>query len=129
MFLRSLLLNEKNELHSRNLHISKLLNGEKVDIQDEKADIQNKKVDIERMLAEQRKDFSAKTTIHIYRLFEKLGYDEIFSRSDVMKLLGLKPSGASKFLSNLVQADIIEAHRCAAVSDTFFSTSCASLSV
>lgn len=31
-FLRNLLLNEKNELHNRNLHISGLLNEEKVDI-------------------------------------------------------------------------------------------------
>ena len=38
-FLRHLLLNEKNELHNRNLHISGLLNEEKVDIQDGKVDI------------------------------------------------------------------------------------------
>lgn len=35
-FLRNLLLNEKNELHNRNLHISELLNNKKVDIQDKK---------------------------------------------------------------------------------------------
>ena len=33
MFLRNLLLNEKHELHNRKLHISGLLNEEKVDIQ------------------------------------------------------------------------------------------------
>ena len=33
-FLGNLLLNEKNELHNRNLHISGLLNEEKVNIQD-----------------------------------------------------------------------------------------------
>ena len=32
-FLRNLLLNEKNELHNRNFHISGLLNEEKVDIE------------------------------------------------------------------------------------------------
>ena len=53
-------------------------------------------------------DFSVKTTIHIHRLFEKFGFDEVFGRSAVMELLGLKGSGASKLLSNLVQADIIE---------------------
>ena len=63
-FLRNLLLNEKNELHNRNLHI--------------------------------------------HRLFEKFGFDEVFGRSAVMELLELKASGASKLLSNLVQADIIE---------------------
>ena len=59
-FLRNLLLNEKNERHNRNLHISGFLNEEKVDIGDEKVDIE------------------------------------------------LKSSGASKLLSNLVRADIVE---------------------
>ena len=44
-FLRNLLLNEKNELYNRNLHISGLLNEEKVDIGDTKVDIENEKVD------------------------------------------------------------------------------------
>ena len=48
------------------------------------------------------------TTVHIHRLFEKFGFDEVFGRSAVMELLQLKSSGASKLLSNLVQADIIE---------------------
>lgn len=100
-FLRNLLLNEKNELHNRKLHISGLLNEEKVDIQD-------KKVDIESALSEKSSDFSVKTTIHIHRLFEKFGFDEVFGRSAVMELLELKSSGASKLLSNLVKADIIE---------------------
>ena len=100
-FLRNLLLNEKNELYNRNLHISGLLNEEKVDIQDTK-------VDNESVLSEKGSDFSVKTTIHIHRLFEKFGFDEVFGRSAVMELLELKGSGTSKLLSNLVQADIIE---------------------
>ena len=67
-----------------------------------------KKVDIESALSEKGSDFSAKTTVHIHRLFEKFGFDEVFGRSAVMELLELKASGASKLLSNLVQADIIE---------------------
>ena len=78
-----------------------LLNEEKVDMGDTK-------VDIESVLSEKGSDFSVKTTIHIHRLFEKFGFDEVFGRSAVMELLGLKGSGASKLLSNLVQADIIE---------------------
>ena len=121
-FLGNLLLNEKNELHNRNLHISGLLDGEKVDIQDAKVDIQdakvdiedakvdieNAKVDIESILSIKGRDFSVKTTVHIYRLFEKFGFDGVFGRSAVMRLLVLKGSGASKLLSNLIQADIIE---------------------
>ena len=36
-FLRNLLLNEQNELHSRNMHISGLLKCEKVDIETQKS--------------------------------------------------------------------------------------------
>ena len=43
------------------------------------------------------------TTVHIHRLFEKFGFDEVFGRSAVMELLQLKSSGASKLISNLVQ--------------------------
>ena len=136
VFLRNLLLNEKNELHNRNLHISELLNNKKVDtgdtkvdiengktdiennkvdiqdkkvdIENDKVDIQDKKVDIESVLSEKGSAFSVKTTVHIHRLFEEFGFDEVFGRSAVMKLLELKGSGASKLLSNLVQAEIIE---------------------
>ena len=91
LFLRNLLLNEQNELQNRNLHISGLLNKEKVDI--------------ESVLSAKGSDFTVKTTVHIHRLFEKFGFDGVFGRSAVMELLELKSSGASKFLSNLVQAD------------------------
>lgn len=109
LFLKNLLLNEKNELHNRNLHISGLFNEGKVDIETEKVNIQGRKVDIESVLSEKGGAFSVKTTVHIHRLFEKFGFDEVFGRSAVMELLKLKSSGASKLLSNLIQADIIEA--------------------
>ena len=96
------------EAFLRNLHISGLLNEEKVNIVDTKVDIENEKVDIESVLSEKGSDFSVKTTIHIHRLFEKFGFDEVFGRSAVMELLELKASGASKLLSNLVKEDIIE---------------------
>ena len=108
LFLRNLLLNEQNELQNRNLHISGLLNKEKVDIQGVKVDIQDAKVDIESVLSAKGSDFTVKTTVHIHRLFEKFGFDGVFGRSAVMELLELKSSGASKLLSNLMQADIIE---------------------
>ena len=115
VFLRNLLLNEKNELQNRNLHISGLLNEEKVDIEDKKMDIENKKVDIqdvkvhiENVISQRGSNFSVKTTVHIHKLFEIFGFDGVFGRSAVMELLELKGSGASKFLSNLIQADIIE---------------------
>ena len=79
-----------------------------MDVESEKVDIRDKKVDIESVLFEKSSDFSAKTTVHIHRLFEKFGFDEMFGRSAVIELLEMKGSGASKLLFNLVQADIIE---------------------
>ena len=83
------------------------LNEEKVDIENEKVDIQGPKVDIGSVISEKSSGFSVKTTVHIHRLFEKFGFDEVFGRSAVMELLELKSSGASKLLSNLTRADII----------------------
>ena len=40
--------------------------------------------------------------------FDRFGFHEVFGRSSVMELLEMKSSGASKLISNLVQADIIE---------------------
>ena len=158
VFLRNLLLGERNELHNRNLHISGVLNTGKVDIEDRKVDIEDEKVDIgdekvdiedrkvdigdekvdigdekvdigdgkaevgcesgymggpnaeiEKLFLEKGIAFSAKTTGHILRLFEVVGYDRIFNKTVVKELIGLKDSGASKFLSKLVHADIIGA--------------------
>lgn len=79
-----------------------------VNIDTGKVDIQEEKVDIERSLSEKTKDFSVKTMIHIHRLFEEYGYEKVFGRGTIMELLELKASGASRLLSNSVQADIIE---------------------
>ena len=93
-FLRNLLLNENNELYNRNLHIRGLLSQEKVDI--------------ESVLSQNDVHFSAKTAAHIDKLFEAFGFDSVFGRSAVMDCLRLKGSGASKLLSKLVRANIIE---------------------
>lgn len=108
IFLRNLLLDEKNELRNRNLHISGLLNKEKVDIEDTKVDIEPQKVDIESVLSDKTNHFSKKTNEHIYHLFEKFGFNNVFGRSAIMELLNLKSSSASRFISKLVQANIIE---------------------
>ena len=52
-----------------------------------KVDIENGKVDIEGVLSKKGSDFSVKTMVHIHRLFEKFGFDEVFGRSAVMELL------------------------------------------
>lgn len=129
IFLRNLLLNEKNELHNRYLHISGLLTlekvdieekkaeavrekvdieGEKVDIEGRKADIDEEKVDIESIYAERMRSFSEKTIAHARKMYDEFGCDMIFGRSAVVKLLGLQNSSVSKLLSKLSKADIIE---------------------
>ena len=95
--ISGLLNNEKVDIQDTKVDIEK----EKVDIEKEKVDIQDVKVDIESILSVKGRDFSVKTTVHIHRIFEKFGFA-------VMQLLELKSSGASKLLSNLVQADLIE---------------------
>ena len=114
-FLRNLLLNEKNELHSRNMHISGLLKPEKVDIETqkvdieaEKVDIEAEKVDIESLLSAKMINFTAGTKTHIHKLFKQFGLDTIFGRSAIVKLLSLQNSSASKLISKLLQAEIIE---------------------
>lgn len=122
MFLRNLLLSEKNELHNRNLHIGVHLADEKVDIQTEKVeietkkvniqtkkvDIQTPKVDFESRLSTEKDNFSYKTIIHIYKLFDKYGYDDIFGRSMVAEVLEIQSSSASKLIKKLLSANIIE---------------------
>ena len=114
-FLEICVFNEKSELHNRSLHISGLWDDKKVDNKSKKANIEAGKVDIEipkvditHTVAGNAIDFSARTLNHIDILFEKFGYDKIFGRSAIMDILELKSFGASKLISNLLQADIIE---------------------
>ena len=101
LFLRNLLLDEKHALHNRNLHVSGLLDTEKVDID-------AKKVDIDTPFEKKTSAFSAKTKAHICCLFEHVGSEKVFGRSAVIEVLHLSPSGASKLLSLLRETGIIE---------------------
>ena len=108
IFLRNLLLGEKNDLHNRYLHISGLWKPGKVDIEREKVDIQAQKVDIETILLQKAVNFSDKTVSHIQKMVETFGFDEIFGRNIVAELLDLRSSSVSKLFSKLVKAEIIE---------------------
>lgn len=107
VFIRNLVLNEHNELSNRNLHIDAMMQDKKVDIQNAKVDIEAEKVDFESRLSKKLSDFSAKTVIHIYRMFDEFGYD-VFGRSAVVELLELQNSSASKLIKKLLDANIIE---------------------
>ena len=74
---------------------------EKVDIQEEKADICIK-------LQQRLPQITEKTLNNIILLWEKCGTTEIFGRSIVETVTGLKSSRASELLKLLVETEIIE---------------------
>ena len=107
LFLRNLLLNEKNDLRNRYLHINwqpekQDIQPEKQDIQPEKQDIQPKKQDI--VIPE---SVGGKTKQHILSLFAEFGYDEFFGRGDVMELLNITASPASALIRKMLDMKII----------------------
>ncbi len=79
LFLRNLLLDEKNELHNCTMHISKVFEKEvdievsKVDIQDLKVDIESAKVDIRNRLLSFSNKISEKTVQHTVEIFLRCG--------------------------------------------------------
>lgn len=110
LFLRNLLLDEKNELTNRSMHISEMF-GE-VDINKEKVDIESKKVDIETIKVDIRNKLlsfstSEKTIHHALELFSKCSKEAFFGRTVVAEITGLKPSGASKLIKLLVESEVI----------------------
>lgn len=115
LFLRNLLLDEKNALRNRTMHISGYfsekvdIETKKVDIEPEKVDIETKKVDIETKKVDIGSlKFSKRTVHHIEILFDEYGYNRVFGRSDMMELVGLKSSAVSNLISKLLEAGIIE---------------------
>ena len=101
LFLRNLLLNESNPLHNRTLHISSTFKEPvKVNIDSKKVNIGEEKANIEDA-------FTAKTTFHIQVLQEALGSELAFGRSDVQRVLGLKPTRSSALLREMAEHGII----------------------
>ena len=102
VFLRNLLLNENHPLHNRALRISGTFKEpEKVNIDSEKANIVKRKVNIE-------EDFTAKTASHVRKLQEALGQEIVFGRSDVQRVLDLKPTRCTALLREMAEHGIIE---------------------
>ena len=84
MFLRNLLLDEKNELHNRSMHISgKFSEFAKADIGTQKADIESKILHIDESII-------SKTKEHIMTLYEEYGTSDFFGRSDIERVTSLK---------------------------------------
>ena len=98
LFLRNLLLDEKNELHNRSMHISGMF--EKADIENQKADIRNRLLSFSDMISEKRIDYALE-------LFSKCGKKEYFGRTIVEDITGLKSTRASELIKLLVDSEVI----------------------
>lgn len=112
LFLRNLLLDEKNELHNRSMHISGMfeeadIESAKADIKSAEADIENQKADIRNRLLSFSDMISEKTIDHALELFSKCGKKEYFGRTIVEDITGLKSTRASELIKLLVDSEII----------------------
>lgn len=102
VFLHNLLLNENHPLHNRTLHISDTFKEPgKANIDSEKTNIDAEKVNI-------GESFTAKTASHVQKLREAFGFETVFGRSDVQRVLGLKPTRSSALLREIAEHEIIE---------------------
>ncbi len=106
LFLRNLLLDEKNELHNRTMHISGTFERE-VDIEGSKVDIESTKMDIRNEILSYSDKISEKTINHVLDIFSRCGKDVYFGRTVVENITGLKSSGASKLIKLLRDSNVI----------------------
>lgn len=102
VFLRNLLLDEHLPLQNRTLHVSSMFK------ESTKPDIDRIKPDIDGLKPDIYQDFTAKTAGHISKLREAFSGETVFGRSDMMKVIGLRPSRASELLRELAERGIIE---------------------
>ena len=110
MFLRNLLLGEKNELHNRTMHISgKFESNKKQDIGLLKQDIEPEKQDIgiSTLYAENLEGLSRKTINNIEKIYREFFNKEYFGRTDIVNLLGITPSPASELIKKMLDRHII----------------------
>ena len=112
LFLRNLLLDEKNELHNRSMHISGRFKetdfeSAKADIENAEADIESQKADIRNKLLAFSDMISEKTINHTFELFSKCGKEEYFGRTIVEDITGLKSTRASELIKLLVDSKVI----------------------
>ena len=112
LFLRNLLLDEKNELHNRSMHISGRFKetdfeSAKADIGNTEADTESQKADIRNKLLAFSDMISEKTINHTFELFSKCGKEEYFGRTIVEDITGLKSTRASELIKLLVDSKVI----------------------
>ena len=117
LFLRNLLLDEKNLLQNRLMHVDykeMLVREPKIEYKTSEANIENRKVNIQLekvnigMFGEKISGISKKTIQHMEQLCDSFYKNEIFGRSRVEEVTGLKNTRASLFLKELLERNIIQ---------------------
>ncbi|MCC8016644.1 MAG: Fic family protein [Clostridiales bacterium] len=103
LFLRNLLLSEKNELKNRYMHIR----NEKPNIQFQKPNIDAEKPNIQAEIFE-KANIGVKTKNHILSLYNAFKDESMFSKADVMKVLGLKSTAAYDLIQKMLSENMIE---------------------
>ena len=88
--------------------------NKKVDIENEKVDIEPQKVDIQDLRDSHIKRLRAlgvnKSTLEKFDiLLNAVELDQIFGRTDVINILDISPTAASKFIGKMCRANIFEA--------------------
>ena len=109
--------NEKNLLHNRLMHVDykeMLVREPKIEYKTSEANIENRKVNIQLekvnigMFGEKISGISKKTIQHMEQLCDSFDKNEIFGRSRVEEVTGLKNTRASLFLKELLERNIIQ---------------------
>ena len=109
IFLRNLLMGEKNELKNRYMHIR----WDKTTHPDDKQHIEQH---IEQHIGDEdsfsealdAKEISSKLKTNIIRLHETFGKEKVFGRSDVIDLLGITERPASTLLGKMCSLGLTE---------------------
>lgn len=101
LFLKNLLLGEKNRLQNRAMHISGAL---KQDSEPVKQDFKAVKQDFDKLTSA---GISVRSTNNIIKLIQKFGYDIPFGRMDIARELEITKSPASEILNKLLSIEAI----------------------
>lgn len=101
LFLKNLLLGEKNRLQNRAMHISGAL---KQDSEPVKQDFKAAKQDFDKLTSA---GISVRSTNNIIKLIQKFGYDIPFGRMDIARELEITKSPASEILNKLLSIEAI----------------------
>ncbi len=106
------MLDEKNALYNRSMHISGMfskadIESAEADIESAEADIESAKADIRNKLLTFSDTISEKTVKQSVELFLRCEKEEYFGRTIVEEITGLKSTRASELIKILVDSKVI----------------------